>query len=1111
MNPTIENIDNELIFDIEHIIMNYVKMNNFISDCLKNTNIQISQNVISNTNNPEFISNSNKFASKYFQELSKKENIIDLLSPVILDYPNSDLALFLTVILKQHIIEISPSLNLSTELFQKYKNEILSLYRKVLPQQKNTKLLENICAPITVLLIIGFQGQWTSGIDQLISAAQENNGNNENNLMAALIISNIDNIYTQLEAKIENLSSKFILTLFEDYSPVINKYINFLIQNIFSGDKQDFVNSDLFKAFIGMINCFKYFKINIIKIHGFCDFLINCISYININEDFILTICDLFDNIFSMPDKDLKFDYLGNSKLNDFIKFLNDVQKNEDFEEIIKCIKLIHNLKNYYSNKNINEIKNNQKDIQIIFAACNIFCSICENYGYIFIIPEIDDIVQDIYNYFINLPIYKINLLLLSSLKDLYDLSEINYKFENYDINIRENKKQKLNSFLYAIQNSVLQNMKLTNEEVGSFNIEHQQNKNILSNSIALDKYIDELLKTKINDDEKIDYILNSDAFYNDIFDIINNLFNGKDYCDKLYIFLDISAKNNDLPTIDSLMNIFNMLSFKISTCYPGSILKTIDYIFTQKEIFLKNQRLFLQLIKFLFINFILLSKNQIYLNLILDNFINNYNTNNCEEIKQIIIILINKLILSSYQLYKINIEDEKEETLSLLDNNAKNALKNNFDILSKFLIENMHKLNHYYLYKIIDAFYHSLFFNIALNIINGESIYTASEKLLKDCNQIYNNNIIKYIHILWCIVKNIGKEDRGALINLLNKIDPSYSPSQSYISNIQNNILKIVQLNNKNNFNKNIIDCVILFNNTLILFLKEKTVEYYDYFNKIISIIISNNPTYVKIYNLTYTFYSQIFIYNQNSEKYNIISQLGFDLLNSLNMVYHHIQNEKEDDIVYTANKQTEFLILYIQKCPYFINNLNKEIFVQSINNIINIYENSNNKEFSNNFMILAKILFDLSINNTLFHNLLKDNFIEKIIRNIISHIQYFNINNRKCAQTCFDVFKSCIGTDMAEKFYITLNDIYKDKILIDTIVNYVIFLKDNKVGIDKKIKEFLSDLSELYYAIWKKRNEFIKKYENEINNNNDNVNKKEIRKKVDKNSEIFMDLYAQ
>ena len=348
MNPTIENIDNELIFDIEHIIMNYVKMNNFISDCLKNTNIQISQNVISNTNNPEFISNSNKFASKYFQELSKKENIIDLLSPVILDYPNSDLALFLTVILKQHIIEISPSLNLSTELFQKYKNEILSLYRKVLPQQKNTKLLENICAPITVLLIIGFQGQWTSGIDQLISAAQENNGNNENNLMAALIISNIDNIYTQLEAKIENLSSKFILTLFEDYSPVINKYINFLIQNIFSGDKQDFVNSDLFKAFIGMINCFKYFKINIIKIHGFCDFLINCISYININEDFILTICDLFDNIFSMPDKDLKFDYLGNSKLNDFIKFLNDVQKNEDFEEIIKCIKLIHNLKNYY-------------------------------------------------------------------------------------------------------------------------------------------------------------------------------------------------------------------------------------------------------------------------------------------------------------------------------------------------------------------------------------------------------------------------------------------------------------------------------------------------------------------------------------------------------------------------------------------------------------------------------------------------------------------------------------------------------------------------------------------------------------------------------------------
>ena len=1109
MNPTIGKMDNELIFDIEHIIMNYIKMNNFNTDCLKNTNIQISQNIISIGKNPEFISNSNKFGSNYFISLTKKENIIDLLSPIISNYPTSDLALFLAIILKQHIIEISKNLNLSSELFQKYKNEILSLYHKVLPQQKNPKLLENICASITVLLIIGFQGQWTNGIDQLIYAAKENN---ENNLIAALIIENIDNIYTKLENNIENLTSKFILTLFNDYSVVINHYITFLINNTFSGEKQNFVNGDLFKAFIGILNCLKYFKINLIKKKGFLDFLINCISYIDINQDFILKICDLFDNIFSSPDQNLKYNYFDNFKLNNFIQFLNNIQNNEDFQEIIKCIKLIHNLTNYYSNRDINEIKNNPKDIQIIFAACNIFNSICENYGYIFILPEIDDIIQDIYKYFINLPIYKINILLLSSLKDLYDLSDTNYKFENYDNNIRENKKQKLNYFLYEIQNTVLQNMKLTNEELNSLNIE--LNKIILSKSIRLDKYIDELLKSTINDDEKISFILNSDIFYNDIFDIINNLFNGKDYCDKLYIFLDISIKKNDLLTIDSLMNVFNILSFKFYTTYSNNIFKIIDFIFKQKEIFLNNPRLILQFLKLLFKNYIDISKKPIYLNLILDNLINIYNTNNYEKINQIIIILINKLILTSYQLFKINIEEQDEKVLSLLkDENTKNALNNNFNILSTFLIEKLHKLNHFYLYKIIDAFYHSLFFNISLNIINVESIYTASEKLLKECNEIYNNNnnnTIKYIHILWSIIKNVGKENRGALIQLLNKIDPSYNSSKSYISIIQNNILKIIETNNKDNFNKNIINFVILFNNTLILYLKEKIVEYYDYFNKIISVIISTNPKYVLIYSLTYNLYSQIFTYNQNSEKCNIISQLGFHLLNSLNVVYSQIQNE-EEDIIYITNKIIEFLILYLKKCPYFINNLNKEILTQNISNIINIFENENYnaKEIANNFMNFVEIFFDLSANNNIL-SLLKDIFFEPIIKNIISHIKDININNKKCVQNYFEVFKNCVGSDMEEKFCIALYDIYKDKEIISIIVVYLNYLKNsNKNTIDKKLKEFLNDLSELYNAMWKKRNEFIQKYDYVINNGNVNENLK-INISAVKNSKIFVDLFA-
>ena len=356
MNPIIEKVDNEFIFDTEHIIMNFLKMNKFNPDILKDTDIKISPNINIAKLDSEFISNSIIFASNYyFLELTKKEGVIDLLIPLISNYPNSNLSLFLTVILNQHIIEISPSLNSSSNLFKKYQKDLIDLYKNILPKQKNSKLLENICASLTVLIMIGFQGQWCNGIDQLISLAKENNGNNEFNLNTALILSNTENIYDKLEQKIDIKSSNYILSSFSDYSEIITSYINFLINNSFSGEKQNFVNGELFKAFIGLLLCDKYFKLNIIKIHGLLEFIIDSIFYVDINEDFIIKICDLFDNTFQLPnDNKLKYDYRNNYKINDFINFLNEIPKNEDFQEIFKCIKLIENMKNFYINKNIN-------------------------------------------------------------------------------------------------------------------------------------------------------------------------------------------------------------------------------------------------------------------------------------------------------------------------------------------------------------------------------------------------------------------------------------------------------------------------------------------------------------------------------------------------------------------------------------------------------------------------------------------------------------------------------------------------------------------------------------------------------------------------------------
>ena len=1115
MNSTLESIDNELIFDTKHIIMNYLKMNNFNPDCLKDTNIQISNNIYSNKNNSEFISSSNKFASKYFLELSSKDNIIDLFAPLISNYPNSELGLFLAVLLQKHVIDISHSLNSSDDLFKKYQKDILSIYNNVLPQKKKQKLLENICASITVLIIIGFQGQWANGIDQLISAAKIMEGKTENNLIAELILSNIDHIFTQLEKKLDKKSSDFILSLIDSYSYVVKDYICFLIQNSFSGDKQNFVNGDLFKAFIGVIRCFKYFKINIIQIHGFLDFLINCISYIDDNQAFITEICDLFDDIFKSPDKVLKYDYDNNFKLAEFNKFLIDIQKNKDFQEISKCIKLIHNVKNYYSTKEINEIKNNPKDMQILFASCNIFNSICENYGYIFILPEIDDIVQDIHFYFINLPIFKISQILLSSLNDFVYLSQNNYKFENYDDNnnIRENKKNKLNEFLYTVQNSVLQNMKLEKEEL-NINTNNKSDR-VMENWLHLDPYMSELLKSNINDDEKSNFIENSKAFYEDIYNIISNLFDINDYCDKLCKYLLSSTEASDYITIDCLMNIFNQLYMEIITEKPDIIINMIDFIIKKKDILFKSNRFVLQFFKLIYNVSIQISKNVTLLNSILETLINNniIKELKCEVLNDINIILINRLCLYSYQNYKLSEEDNP------LSVNNKD-LNNIFNLLSKFLLDNLQTLNHFYLSKLVDAFYSSLFYNIKLNAINQDSIYSATEKLLTEVNQLYNqsnitiNNLLKYIYLLWVIIKNIGSENKDALFNLLNKADPFYKESQSYLTMIQNTIINIINSSNNGNFNENIMDAIIILNTTLIAILKEKVSQHFDYFNKIISLIVSINQKYIRIYSLTYSLYSQIFCFNSGSEVFNNISKIGFDILNSMNSIYANLKDDNEK--VLLASNQTEFMLLYFQKSTDFINNLNlkMEIFIQSLNNIINLFDKSNQRNFAINFTSLIKLIVDLSLKNNMIGNVLSENFVEKITKIIINNIQYFEKFNFICIQNCYNIFSNLVGTPMEEKFCAGLNDIYNDKELISIILKFINYLKNNKDmrknEMDKKIREFFKDLSELCYAMYQKRNEFIKKYDDIMNTII--VNEENMRSiKVNLNSEIHMNLFAQ
>ena len=664
-------IDDELIYDTEHILMNYLKMNSFSKNCFTDTNITISSSILNVNLSRESIQKYNQFSTKYFTLFLTHENVIEILAPLISNYPNSELCLFLSTILNKHMADISQSLGNSKEQFEKYKNYLLGIYHSILKCNPKQKLLESICSSIAILIIIGMYEYWTNGLEQLISVAKDNNGGDLSNvLMATLIISNINDAFEKLKEKLPKRKKDSITNTILGYSDLFKEFTNFLISGAFNGPKENFVNTPIFKAFIGIVQSFKYFNINIIKIHGFLDFLINCV-----NRDLILQICDIFEHAFS-DKSNVGLIFEPNYSLGFFTNFLDNVTKFSDFQEIKKCIELIMNVKNYYSKKSINEIKSSPKDIQILLASCNIFSSLCDNFYYIFFIPDIDIIIQDIFFYFIDLPIYSISQILLISLSKVSFFIHRGYKFNNYstDKELYNKKYQSFNIFLYNIHNSVFQNMKLSSmDEYNNLKFENFPS----INNIKFEKYIYEILKESINDDEKINYIIGATEFYEYFYEIMNDLYGIKEFCDKLCQFLMNAINNNDLISIDCILLIFNKIENRFNNELPDFIFNLIDFILNvnngQNANLLNNARFTLIFVRLLYVMRVYISKNIKYLNIIITHLIKQQYSD--EVMNFIIIFFIKKLIATSYENFKINNPKINEED--------KNCLMNIFNILN--------------------------------------------------------------------------------------------------------------------------------------------------------------------------------------------------------------------------------------------------------------------------------------------------------------------------------------------------------------------------------------------------------------------------------------------
>ena len=1091
---TVSSLDSELIFDVDHLLMNYLKLNSFNQNCFSETTILISEemkNIL-----PQSYQSHTSFATKYFTLLIEQNNAIDIISPIISYFPNSDLSFFLSVILGKHMINYAQNLDNSSEIFEKYKNYLLNIYHCILQGNKNQKILESICSSITILIMIGINGNWKNGLEQLIDAAKSSNENNFGNiLMISLIISNINDIFEKLKEKLSVNQAETIRAYIKGYSNIIKEFVTFLIKAAFNGPKENFVNTQLFKAFIGIIQSLKYFDINIIKIHGFSDFLINCVSFLDINKELINQICDIFEYTFSDRNNfGLFFESKSQFKMEYFVDFLNNINNHMDFVEIKKCIELIMNVKNYYSNKNIEEIKSSPKDIQILFASSNIFNSLCDNFSYVFFLPEIDSVVQDIYYYFISLPIYSISQLLLNSMKQIMQYIHFGYDFNNFEGNKRIEKKNNFKIFLYNIHNSVFTNMKLTSLDEYN-NIEFKES-NIIS---RWDKYIIETLKEGIIDDEKISYIMNANEFYENIYEIINDLYGIKDFFDKMCQYLMSSVENNkyDLLTIDCIFMVFNKINMLLMSSLPEGIFNIIDFILTGNNgnniKLLSHKRFTLQFILFLYNMMTLICKNRKYVYLLTEKLLEQ----NYEQDKMNLanINFIYKLIATSYQTCRNNLNNNEKG----ISDEDKNYLTNLFNILSQKLLGNISQMSDNYLLKLIDSLFSSCFYNIYLGFFSNDVIYNIAEKFFKDAEQIYNlskmnSNItnkkelyIKYIYVLFSIIKNIGNEKSSLLSELLNKNDPNNKEVKniSYFSNMVNNINLIINdcSTNSQNSDSNIINSVILLYNSILKHLKEKTALYINDFQNIINNINNNNKENIKLFELTISLYKNIFTYCNENPYYIQFMNNCFEIINIMNSKYKYIKNDENK--VFLSNILCEFISLYM---PLFSNiicqicdkdNKNNSIFSFAFNELIETFENNDNDEYNYSFSLLVKILCE---NDIILNNYIKD-YIIRLTTAIISHLHYFKSESNKSIPNYFIILKKLSVCDK-DSFINSLKRCFNDDQQIIYVIlaylDFVQFQNYNKLEINIKNnnKSFIKEMGELQYAIEQKKVEFVSKY---------------------------------
>ena len=171
----------------------------------------------------------------------------------------------------------------------------------------------------------------------------------------------------------------------------------------------------------------------------------------------------------------------------------------------------------------------------------------------------------------------------------------------------------------------------------------------------------------------------------------------------------------------------------------------------------------------------IIISKNNKYINKIITKLIQqNYRE---EEMNLIIINYIYKLMSTAFQVYKL------DNNTRLYYEEDKVNLLNIFNLLSDYLIKSLSIKSYDYLMRIIDALFSSCFYNIHLGLIKNDDVFNIWEKIFNYSNALFNTNsagnynnkkeiYIKYLYILYWVIKNIHLENCELLYELYSKIN---------------------------------------------------------------------------------------------------------------------------------------------------------------------------------------------------------------------------------------------------------------------------------------------------------------------------------------------------